>query len=170
MIARNSSTERNSSGSDHISVMLNEVLAALEPSKDKLYVDGTFGAGGYSRAILEQDVSMLWAIDRDPSVLEAAQALENEFPGKFKLLQGCFSDMEKLLKNSGQDYVDGIVLDIGVSSMQLDQAERGFSFSKDGPLDMRMGGNGPTAADIVNETEEEAITEVKTIHTSRIPK
>jgi len=160
MIARNSSAERNSSGSDHISVMLNEVLAALELSKDKVYVDGTFGAGGYSRAILEQGVSMLWAIDRDPSVLEAAQALENEFPGKFNLLQGCFSDMENLLRKSGQDYVDGIVLDIGVSSMQLDQAERGFSFNRDGPLDMRMGGDGPTAADIVNETEEEELANI----------
>lgn len=144
----------------HYPVMMKEVLAALNTTSAGAYVDGTFGAGGYSRAILEQEVSMLWAIDRDPSVMAAADELSKEFPGKFNLLQGCFSDMEKLLNDSGQEFVDGIVLDIGVSSMQLDQAERGFSFMKDGPLDMRMGDEGPTAADIVNETEEEELANI----------
>lgn len=144
----------------HYPVMLNEVLSALKTTSTGVYVDGTFGAGGYSRAILKQGVSMLWAIDRDPSVMKAAQDLSDEFPGKFNLLQGCFSEMEKLLKDSGQNFVDGIVLDIGVSSMQLDQAERGFSFIQDGPLDMRMSDQGPTAADIVNETEEEELADI----------
>ncbi|MEZ5758425.1 MAG: 16S rRNA (cytosine(1402)-N(4))-methyltransferase RsmH [Emcibacteraceae bacterium] len=159
MIARNSA-DRHHASEMHYSVMLNEVLEALCIKKEGTYVDGTFGAGGYSRAILEQDVSMLWAIDRDPTVKNFAQKLSEEFPGKFQLLQGCFSDMEKLLKENGQEYVDGIVLDIGVSSMQLDQAERGFSFMQDGPLDMRMGGDGPTAADIVNTKEEEELADI----------
>lgn len=160
MTALNPPAERSISETNHISVMLNEVIEALDPSSEGIFVDGTFGAGGYSRAILAKNVSMLWAIDRDPTVVDAAQKLEQEFPGKFTLLQGCFSDMENLLKKSGQDFVDGIVLDIGVSSMQLDQAERGFSFMKDGPLDMRMGDQGPTAADVVNETEEEELANI----------
>lgn len=160
MIAPSAANERNSAPKDHISVMLDEVLEALNPDDDKVYVDGTFGAGGYSRAILQKGVSMLWAIDRDPTVVEAADLLKSEFEGKFQLLHGCFSDMEKLLNASGQDYVDGIVLDIGVSSMQLDQAERGFSFMKDGPLDMRMGHQGQTAADVVNEMDEEDLANI----------
>ncbi|MBL4603585.1 MAG: 16S rRNA (cytosine(1402)-N(4))-methyltransferase RsmH [Emcibacteraceae bacterium] len=160
MIARNSHEGLVTADAPHFSVMLDEVLEALNLSNGGVYVDGTFGAGGYSRAILEQNVSFLWAIDRDPSVADAAKTLENEFPEKFKLLKGCFSDMENLLKESGQEFVDGIVLDIGVSSMQIDQAERGFSFQKDGPLDMRMGDQGPTAADVVNETEEEELANI----------
>lgn len=146
--------------SDHISVMLNEVLEALSLEKDKSYVDGTFGAGGYSRAILEKNVSMLWAIDRDANVVATANMLKSNYPGKFELLQGCFSEMEKLLAAQGHRYVDGIVLDIGVSSMQLDQAERGFSFMQDGPLDMRMSDHGITAADVVNNTEEEELANI----------
>ncbi len=145
---------------DHTSVMLNEVLEALRPSNEGVYIDGTFGAGGYSRAILEQGTSMLWAIDRDPTVINAASPIENEFKGKFQLLQGCFSNMEKILKENGVKYVDGIVLDIGVSSMQLDQAERGFSFMRDGPLDMRMGHEGQTAADVVNKMDEEELANI----------
>lgn len=155
MSADNSNILSEFSATDHFSVMLDEVLEALALKEDGQYVDGTFGAGGYSRAILKKNVSMLWAIDRDPNVHLTAEKIEKEFPGKFKLLTGCFSEMETLLKSSGQDYVDGVVLDIGVSSMQLDQAERGFSFMRDGPLDMRMSDTGITAADVVNETEEE---------------
>lgn len=145
---------------DHYPVMLEEVLDALSPKAGKIYVDGTFGAGGYSKAILQNDVSMLWAIDRDPSVTKTAKSMQKAFPENFQLLLGCFSDMEALLKKSGQKYVDGIVLDIGVSSMQLNQAERGFSFLKDGPLDMRMGGDGITAADVVNDTEENELADI----------
>ncbi len=149
-----------SAESDHISVMLDEVIDTLQPNKNGVYVDGTFGAGGYSRAILMNKVSMLWAIDRDPSVHEAANALENDFPNKFKLLEGCFSDMESLVRDKGQKRVEGVVLDIGVSSMQLDHAHRGFSFMKDGPLDMRMADHGITAAEVVNETEEEDLANI----------
>ncbi|MDG1995664.1 MAG: 16S rRNA (cytosine(1402)-N(4))-methyltransferase RsmH, partial [Emcibacteraceae bacterium] len=145
---------------DHISVMLNEVLEAIIPNSEQIFVDGTFGAGGYSRAILQQGVSMLWGVDRDPSVQPTADALEKEFLGKFKLLHGPFSEMKRLLSEQGVDKVDGIVLDIGVSSMQLDQAERGFSFMRDGPLDMRMSDQGKTAADVVNETEEEELANI----------
>ncbi|MDG1859512.1 MAG: 16S rRNA (cytosine(1402)-N(4))-methyltransferase RsmH, partial [Emcibacteraceae bacterium] len=145
---------------DHISVMLGEVLEALSPNSEQVFVDGTFGAGGYSRAILQQGVSMLWGIDRDPSVQPTADVLASEFHGKFKLLQGPFSEMEMLLAEKDVEKVDGIVLDIGVSSMQLDQAERGFSFMRDGPLDMRMSDQGKTAADVVNETEEEELANI----------
>jgi 16S rRNA (cytosine1402-N4)-methyltransferase len=144
----------------HFSVLLNEVIEALSPKVGDKIIDGTFGAGGYSRAILEKNVSMLWGIDRDPSVMCAANQLKDEFPENFKLLKGCFSDMENLLRQETDDFVDGIVLDIGVSSMQLDQAERGFSFIKDGPLDMRMGDQGPTAADVVNEKEEAELADI----------
>lgn len=145
---------------NHVPVLLKEMLDALSPKKNETYVDGTFGNGGYSRAILNEGVSMLWAVDRDPTVLVASEELAVEFSGKFQLLQGCFSEMEALLHDAGQEYVDGIVLDIGVSSMQLDQAERGFSFINDGPLDMRMGDQGRTAADVVNDTEEEDLANI----------
>ncbi|MBT5186124.1 MAG: 16S rRNA (cytosine(1402)-N(4))-methyltransferase RsmH [Kordiimonadaceae bacterium] len=144
----------------HISVMLEEVLEALAPNENGIYVDGTFGAGGYSRGIMSENVSMLYAIDRDPSVIPTADIISEDFPKKFMLLKGCFSDMENLLLEQDRKCVDGIVLDIGVSSMQLDQAERGFSFMRDGPLDMRMGDQGPTAADVVNETEEEDLANI----------
>ncbi len=160
MGAHNTSSLDAPSVSSHVSVMLGEVLDALNPDQNGVYVDGTFGAGGYSRAILERNVSMLWAIDRDPSVTMAAEKIEKDFPGKFKLLKGCFSEMESLLSEQGQKTVDGIVLDIGVSSMQIDQADRGFSFINDGPLDMRMGDIGPTAADVVNLSEEEELANI----------
>lgn len=160
MISNDALSEQNTKHSEHYPVMLAEILGALSPKPNGKYIDGTFGAGGYSKAILERNVSMLWAIDRDPSVERTANEIAKEFPEKFQLLQGCFSDMEKLLKESGHDFVDGIVLDIGVSSMQLDQAERGFSFMQDGPLDMRMGGEGVTAADVVNDTEESELADI----------
>ncbi len=160
MIGNDTLSEHITTRSDHYPVMLEEVLDALSPKNNGVYVDGTFGAGGYSKAILQKDVSMLWAVDRDPNVVATADSMAKEFPGQFQLLQGCFSDMERLLRESGQDYVDGIVLDIGVSSMQLDQGERGFSFQHDGPLDMRMGGNGITAADVVNNTEENELADI----------
>ncbi|MGH1403676.1 MAG: 16S rRNA (cytosine(1402)-N(4))-methyltransferase RsmH [Alphaproteobacteria bacterium] len=142
---------------DHYPVMLPEVLDALLPRDGGVYVDGTFGAGGYSRAILDAADCHVYAIDRDPTTQGAVQALEKEYSGRFTFLQGCFGDVEALLSSAGVGKIDGFVVDIGVSSMQLDQAERGFSFRADGPLDMRMdcGGDGETAADIVNSYEEE---------------
>lgn len=160
MVAHNNPLERSVSEQPHISVMLEEVLEALAPNENGIYVDGTFGAGGYSRGILARNVSKLYAIDRDLSVIATADEISEGFPKKFMLLKGCFSDMENLLFEQEQKSVDGIVLDIGVSSMQIDQAERGFSFMRDGPLDMRMGDQGQTAADVVNETEEEDLANI----------
>jgi 16S rRNA (cytosine1402-N4)-methyltransferase len=129
----------------HIPVMLAEVLQALQPGEGQTIIDGTFGAGGYSRAILATGARVV-ALDRDPSVQPAATLLTHEFPARFELIETAFSNLADVV--SGQ--VDGIVLDIGVSSMQLDEAVRGFSFRFDGPLDMRMAANGKTAAEIVN--------------------
>ncbi|WP_309085278.1 16S rRNA (cytosine(1402)-N(4))-methyltransferase RsmH [Chelativorans sp.] len=129
----------------HIPVLLAEVVAALEPAPEKRILDGTFGAGGYTRALLEAGADVI-AIDRDPDAIAAGRALVEEFPGRLRLEHGRFSEMERI---AGEP-LDGVVLDVGVSSMQLDEAERGFSFRKDGPLDMRMGRHGISAADIVN--------------------
>lgn len=146
--------------SPHAPVLLNEVLTAMQPADGEIYVDGTFGAGGYTRALLEKAQCTVYAIDRDPSVAEFAEKLTREFPGRFFWLLGSFSDMLELLAAKGVSSVNGIVLDIGVSSMQLDRAERGFSFRFDGPLDMRMAGSGITAADVVNKTEEEDLANI----------
>ncbi len=129
----------------HIPVMLDEVLAALSPSAGETIVDGTFGAGGYTRAILATGASVV-AIDRDPDAIAAGRALEAEAGGRLRLVHGRFSALDE----AAGAPADGVVLDIGVSSMQLDEAERGFSFRHDGPLDMRMERKGPSAADVVN--------------------
>lgn len=139
----------------HIPVLLPEMLDALAPRDGGIYLDGTFGRGGYSRAILDASDCKVWAIDRDPAAIEEARIIEADFPGRFTILCGKFGDMEDLLAGAGVDRLDGIVLDIGVSSPQIDMAERGFSFRMQGPLDMRMGGDGPTAADIVNQWSED---------------
>jgi len=128
----------------HIPVLLAEVLAALAPKPGETIVDGTFGAGGYTIAILNASASVV-AIDRDPDAIEAGRALEQEAAGRLKLVQAPFSTLDRAVERA-----DGVVLDIGVSSMQLDQAERGFSFRADGPLDMRMAQAGISAADVVN--------------------
>jgi 16S rRNA (cytosine1402-N4)-methyltransferase len=130
----------------HVSVLLDEVVAALAAGPGDTVVDGTFGAGGYTRAILKTGARVV-AFDRDPSVAAFAGDLPAD---RFRLVEGRFSEMDAVL---GEGSVDGVALDLGVSSMQLDQAERGFSFMQDGPLDMRMGGEGPTAADIVNTAD-----------------
>ncbi len=144
----------------HFSVMRDETLEYLAPKAGKIYVDGTFGAGGHSRAILEAAECKLYAIDRDPDAKTFAAPLLEEFPQRFQLLQGNYSDMQQLLATIGVTHVDGILLDIGVSSMQLDRAERGFSFSKDAPLDMRMSQEGKDATSLVNETEEEELANI----------
>ena len=144
----------------HKPVLLREVLDALSPGADEIMVDGTFGAGGYSRAILDHADCELYAIDRDPTAVATGKAMEADYANRFHMLEGCFGDMGTLLPAAGVDQVDGIVLDIGVSSMQLDQANRGFSFREDGPLDMRMSMSGPTAADFVNTADEEDIANV----------
>ncbi len=144
----------------HKPVMLGEMLTALSPRDGEVYVDATFGAGGYSRAILESAHCQVYAIDRDPHVSMLADALARDFPGRFVLLAGCFSEMVELLASQGIESVDGIVMDIGVSSMQLDQPERGFSFQSDGPLDMRMGARGVPASVLVNTLPEDELADV----------
>lgn len=146
----------------HMPVMLNEVLDYLNPEDGKVYVDGTFGAGGYSRAILDAADCVVVAIDRDETALEAAQALQSLYPSRFHFVQGCFGDVAALIARLGYERVDGFVLDIGVSSMQIDQADRGFSFRFDGPLDMRMGRamGGESAADLVNSMEQDDLANV----------
>jgi 16S rRNA (cytosine1402-N4)-methyltransferase len=133
----------------HVPVLMAEVLEALAPVSGAHIVDGTFGAGGYSRALLEAGATVT-AIDRDPTVRPFADALAGQFPSRFNFVAGAFAELDQLVTRP----VDGVVLDIGVSSMQLDQAGRGFSFMREGPLDMRMAGEGETAADLVNGLDE----------------
>ena len=145
--------------SPHISVLLPEVLTVLGDLDGKLVVDGTFGAGGYSRAFLSRGAHVI-AFDRDSRVRPYVEALEGEFPGRFTWVNRCFSEMKEGLADLGHASCDAIVLDIGVSSMQLDEAGRGFSFMRDGPLDMRMSTDGRSAADIVNEDDKDDIAHI----------
>jgi len=138
----------------HIPVLLAEVLEALAPQPGDRIADGTFGAGGYSRAILERGAYVV-AIDRDPDAIAAGRALAEAAAGRLKLVEARFSELD-----SHVDHADGVVLDLGVSSMQFDQAERGFSFRFDGPLDMRMGQAGPSAADVVNRFKPEDLARI----------
>ena len=137
---------------EHAPVMLPEVLAALAPQSGDRIVDGTFGAGGYSRALLKAGAQVL-AFDRDPTARRFADALAADAGDRFRLLGRRFSELEAGLAERGWDSAEGVVFDLGISSMQVDQAERGFSFMRDGPLDMRMGADGPTAADLVNDED-----------------
>ena len=138
----------------HVPVMLPEVLAALAPRDGGIYVDATFGGGGYAAAILDAARCTVWAIDRDPDAIARGAALAARHPGRLHLLHGAFADMVDLLAPHGITALDGVVFDLGVSSFQLDQPDRGFSFRADGPLDMRMARSGPTAADLVNTLSE----------------
>ncbi len=146
--------------SGHVPVMLNEVLATLAPRDGGVYLDGTFGGGGYARAILERAMCTLWAIDRDPEAIERGASLMAAFPGRLHLLHGQFGDMVGLLNAAGVTALDGIVLDLGISSFQVDDPGRGFSFRHDGPLDMRMGRHGTSAADLVNTLPERELADV----------
>ncbi len=140
----------------HFPVMLPEVLSVLSPKDGEVYVDGTFGAGGYTRAFLEAADCTVIAIDRDPAAVSRADAMKAEFGGRLIFVSGKFGDALELVKAAGYEQVDGFVLDVGVSSMQFDEANRGFSFRFDAPLDMRMDtSSGETAADIVNTMDEE---------------
>jgi len=148
------SAPATSSEDRHIPVMLDEVMEALAPRDGGAYVDGTFGVGGYTRAILDAADTTVWAIDRDPEAIERGAALARKYGAHLTMVQGRFGEMTDLLRAAGVDRVDGVVFDLGVSSPQIDDAARGFSFRFDGPLDMRMEKHGPSAADVVNSMEE----------------
>jgi len=143
----------------HIPVMLNEVLAALKPTANETYVDGTLGAGGYTRGILNADKNCkVIGIDRDQTAHDLASQWGADYAGRLTLVKNSFGNLEEVLSEIGVESVDGLVLDLGVSSMQFDEADRGFSFRFDAPLDMRMDRNtGETAADIVNGMAEEEL-------------
>ncbi|MBV1867583.1 MAG: 16S rRNA (cytosine(1402)-N(4))-methyltransferase RsmH [Marinosulfonomonas sp.] len=138
----------------HVPVLLRPLLAAVAPVKG-VWLDGTFGAGGYTRGLLDAGASKVIGVDRDPMALEMAQSWAGEYGDRLELVQGVFSALDTYASD-----LDGVVLDLGVSSMQLDQAERGFSFMRDGPLDMRMSQSGPSAADLVNTAEEAELADI----------
>lgn len=144
----------------HVPVMLDEVLHALQPRDGGLYIDATFGAGGYTRAILETADCRVLGIDRDPTAKQTADKMKALYPGRFAFGFGPFSTMEDILQAADSSGADGVVFDLGVSSMQLDQAERGFSFQKDGPLDMRMARSGPGADVAVNGLELNELAQI----------
>ncbi len=143
----------------HVPVLLAEVLEALAPRPGGLIIDGTFGAGGYTRALLDRGAEVI-ALDRDPSAVRAGAGLAAESDGRLRLVEARFGELDPVARDLGLDAVDGVVLDIGVSSMQLDEAERGFSLRFDAPLDMRMEGKGPSAADILRDADEETIADI----------
>jgi 16S rRNA (cytosine1402-N4)-methyltransferase len=144
----------------HKPVMLSEMIDWLHPIDKATYIDGTFGAGGYSRAILSAADCRVFAIDRDPSTKRFAETLEQDFPGRFIWILGNFADMCSLVAMHGVTSVNGVVLDLGISSMQIDQANRGFSFKNDGPLDMRMGEDGMSAADLIATSDEKELADI----------
>jgi 16S rRNA (cytosine1402-N4)-methyltransferase len=140
--------------------MATEVCEALAPAPAKVFVDGTFGGGGYARALLDAADCSVWGIDRDPAAIDRGAALKRHYGSRLGLISGRFSDLVGLLASHGVRSVDGVAFDLGVSSPQLDDPERGFSFQVDGPLDMRMGGDGPTAADAVNRLPEAELADI----------
>ncbi len=148
-------------GAPHIPVLLDEVIAALDPQPGDVVIDATFGAGGYTRALLERGATV-HAFDRDPDAITAGEAWPETKvdPPRLVLHPHRFSEMAEVMTAAGVARVDGIVMDIGVSSMQLDQAHRGFAFSSDGPLDMRMSQDGESAADFLNTADEKSIADV----------
>ena len=142
--------------SPHVPVLLREVLAALAPATGRHYIDGTFGAGGYSAALLDAADCTVIGIDRDPDAIASAAPLLQRYAPRLTLIHAVFDQ----LHSAASEPVDGVVFDVGVSSMQLDQAGRGFSFRFDGPLDMRMSQAGPSAADLVNDAAEEDLADI----------
>ena len=144
----------------HIPVLMDEAVAALAIAPGETHVDGTFGAGGYSQAMLDKGAARVFAFDRDPQAIEAGEDIVAASGGRLTLVPERFSRMRQALRDRGVEAVDGVTLDIGVSSMQLDQGERGFSFLRDGDLDMRMTPEGRSAADIVNEAGEAELADI----------
>ena len=147
-------------GAPHIPVLLSSVVRWLAPRDGGVYVDATFGAGGYTSAILQAADTRVIAVDRDQTAIAAGAALVGRSGGRLTLVEDRFSNLAEVIAAQGATAVDGVVMDIGVSSMQLDTADRGFSFRLDGPLDMRMGGDGPTVADVVAHASEVDLAKV----------
>ena len=144
----------------HEPVMVAEMLAAIAPADGRAYLDGTFGGGGWSAAILDAADCLVWAIDRDPAAIRIANAMAPRYAGRLRPVEGRFGDMAALLADNGVERVDGVALDLGVSSMQLDDSARGFGFRGSGPLDMRMERRGESARDFVNGADEAELAEV----------
>ncbi len=152
---------KNDADAPHIPVMLAEVLDALAPVDGGVYVDGTFGAGGYTKAILAAAACDVWALDRDETAYDTALALAADYGGRLKPVHTDFGNALHALGDEMVGKVDGIVLDLGVSSMQIDQPERGFSFQRDGALDMRMDrSSGMSAADLIASIDEEELADI----------
>jgi 16S rRNA (cytosine1402-N4)-methyltransferase len=146
--------------SGHISVMVKEVVGALSPRDGEVYVDGTFGAGGYTRAFLESANCTVIAIDQDEEAIKRAAGMKQEFGSRLIIVHGRFGDALELVRAAGYEQVDGFILDVGVSSYQIDDPQRGFSFRFDGPLDMRMDTSIPrSAADLVNDMPEQELAD-----------
>lgn len=144
----------------HVPVLIHEVIESLAVAPGETHVDGTFGAGGYTQALLEQGAARVFAFDRDPEAIQCGEGLAASSGGRLTLVPERFSRMRQALSARGVDAVDGVTLDIGVSSMHLDRPERGFSFQADGPLDMRMERQGDSAADFLNNAAESEIADV----------
>jgi 16S rRNA (cytosine1402-N4)-methyltransferase len=144
----------------HVPVMIDDVLSALDPHDGEVFIDGTFGAGGYSRAILAAADTQVIGIDRDQRAVAGAMGLVSASKGRLTVVEDRFSQLDRVAHSLGHETVSGVVLDIGVSSMQLDEGERGFSFRHDGPLDMRMERSGKTAADLVNTLDEATLARI----------
>jgi len=143
----------------HAPVLLREVTAALAPRDGAIFVDGTFGRGGYTQALLDAAATRVYAIDRDPEAIMHGERLAARYAGRLTMVEGRFGEMDRLLAERDVPPVDGVTLDLGVSSPQLDDASRGFSFRADGPLDMRMEKSGVSASDLVNTASEQELTE-----------
>lgn len=159
MIGAGNGDDTGAEAASHVPVLLAEVIEALAPAPGRVYVDGTFGGGGYSRALLDAADCKVIAIDRDPEAVARGRDLEARYADRFRMIAGRFGDMDALVPEGA----DGVALDIGVSSMQIDAPGRGFSFLADGPLDMRMEGadaQGPSAADVVNTASEGDLADI----------
>ena len=144
----------------HKPVLINEVIESIEPADDKIYFDATFGNGGYSKKILSSSNCKVIAIDRDPSVSSKAKEFEEKYKDRFKFIESRFSQIKKVMEELEREKVNCFLFDIGVSSMQLDNANRGFSFMKDGPLDMRMSNTGKTAGELINTIDQDKLADI----------
>lgn len=153
-------TRDGEAAAGHIPVLLEALVAVLVPRDDALYIDGTFGGGGYSEGLLAAARCRVLAIDRDPAAIGRGAALAARYPGRLTLIEGRFGDLEELAGGAALGPVSGIALDLGLSSPQLDTADRGFSFRLEGPLDMRMGRDGETAAELIARLSETELAEL----------